>query len=207
MAATTTATSTPSATATSSPTDAPTETLTSTPVSPTPTPVPSPTTPPITVSSVIDMVTSGYGSGPVWVEFKNGIILNGADGHRYEAGFGFRSDPQAKSALQGCWNLAGRGGAAWRMRIIVRKSVGWVSCPAEANACWEKKSEQDGLITVEVHFKEHVWGSLLNDYLTGGLAATARHPDYDMIQQSVFRPICDEAPSVPVTGFTFRRLD
>jgi hypothetical protein len=158
------------------------------------------------VVTAVRMTTEGWGEGDVWVEFRDGIELVGADGKKYRAGLGFINEPAALAEMQKLWNWGSRSGAAWRMRIVVRKSVGWVSCPANPVAvCSELKSEEQGLLGIEVLYGEELWRQLLNEYLAGGNHRVSQHPLYSSIQGSIFRFVCncDVLPGRPIIGFRF----
>jgi len=164
---------------------------TATPVLRTTTPQP-PTATPITVLDRIEVDNGQWGRAPIWVEFQNEIVVNGPDGHRYKAGLGFLSSDESLAAIQECWHRANRGGANWRMKLVVRKQVAWVSCPSSLNVCYESEiSPSQAMLTDQVRYSEEVWEDLLNKYLQYGDLA----------------PICGQVPSASCIGFTFAQID
>jgi hypothetical protein len=149
-----------------------------------------------------------WGRAPIWVEFQNEIVVKGPDGHRYKAGLGFLSSDESLAAIQECWHRADRGGANWRMKLVVRKQVAWVSCPSSFSVCHESEiSPSQAMLTDQVRYSEEVWEDLLNKYLQYGDLGPCRSSYYRQIQSSIFTPICGQVPSVSCIGFTFQQID
>ncbi|MCD6520793.1 MAG: hypothetical protein J7M05_12825 [Anaerolineae bacterium] len=210
------------------PTDTPTATPvppTATPVPPTATPVPPTKTPrpprptpkpkpptatpvPVTILDQVPIDNGEWGKNFIFTDNSKEVYVQGNDGHRYRAEIGFLSSPQAVAKVQEFWRYGGRGGGNWKMILVLRDKVAWVSCTSDKNVCYETyvNSGQCSLF-VQIYLKNHVWTSLLNDYLQGGWQATTRNPYYAEVQKAVFDPICKAVPDVPCVGFRFTRVD
>jgi len=173
---------------------------------PTRTPVPpTPTLVPVTVIYGMQVDNAEYGKGTISFENRGKWIT--IPGAQYVGEIGFLSTPKAAAEIQRVWDHRQYGGGNWRVLIVVRKKVGWVSCPASAATCSEDKIEgNQGLITHEVYLHPDVWTSLLNDYLAGGLGATQKNPHYAEIQKRLFESYCSVTPNLPVVGFTFKKV-
>ncbi|MCD6422188.1 hypothetical protein J7L13_02470 [bacterium] len=157
----------------------------------------------------MEVDNGAFGRNAIWVEHKNAIYVQGADGHRYHAELGFLSHPDALSTIQQYWSLAGRGGANWRMRIVVRAQVGWVACTPEMNACYDnvEQNNTQAELKIEVYLKDHVWQSLLNDYLASGWQGYVQNAYYPDVQRVIFEPMSGQVPDSPCLGFRFTRVD
>lgn len=203
-----TQTNTPTFTPTNTPTDTPVP-PTNTPRPPTATPVPpTPTPVPITVIAPVEVDNGAWGKNGIFVNYQGEIWVNGNDGHRYKAELGFWSHPQALAKVQEFWNYGGRGGGNWKMIILMRTSVAWVHCGSDVNVCYQVSTNSgQASFQSEVFLKQHVWESLLNDYLAGGWQAITRNGYYPEVQKAVFDPICKAVPDIPVIGIKFTRVD
>ncbi len=205
-----TATATATSTATPEPTATP-KTPTTTPSpsdTPTPTRTPQPTASPLTVASSTTVDNGGYGTNTLEIWHMESIFVNGSDGGRYRAELGFLTSPEARNAIQQQWAAQGLGEANWKGIIKVVATIDWVACTSDKNVCYDNRSLQPAPVAqhvYEVHLRNHVWQSLLNDYIAGGLQATLRNPYYAEIQRVVFGPMTSSGPSVPCLGFKFER--
>jgi len=172
---------------------------------PTPTPIPPTATPvPVTVIYGLEVDNEQFGKGSITFENRGAWIA--VPGAQYVGEIGFLSGPEAAAEVQRVWSHRKYGGGNWRVLVVVRKKVGWVSCPASAATCYEDKLFGDqGLIRHEVYLNPDVWVSLLNDYLAGGLSATRRNPHYEAIQKMIFESYCSITPEVPCIGFSFKK--
>jgi len=180
-------------------------TATPRPAAPTPRPA-APTMPPVAVIAPVEVDNGEWGKGGIYVNYQDEVWVNGPDGHRYKAELGFWSHPDSLAKLQEFWGYAGRGGGNWKMIVLVRTSVSWIACGANANTCYQVSTNPgQASFQSEVYYKPHVWQSLLNDYLAGGWQAIPRNQYYPEIQKSVFDPICGAMPDLPVVGIKFTR--
>jgi len=149
-----------------------------------------------------------YGQNVIWIEHRNAIFVQGGDGHRYKAELGFLSTNEAAQGIQACWDAAGRGGANWKMRIVVRADQSWVMCTSEDPSCNDNfRVNPPDEVYEEVFFQGYVWQSLLNDYLVGGLTAATQNEYYADVQWAVFEKLCDDALEEACLGFHFDRQD
>ena len=162
---------------------------------------------PVKVLNAVSVSNGELGQGTIHVEHKNAIFVGGPSGSRFKAQLGFLSLPQSLSAIQDCWTRADRGGANWRMTLVVRRSVGWISCDQDDPVCHEfKTSPAQAILTNEVYLRPDVWSSLLHDYLTEGLAGLVGSAHYAAIQESAFAPVCG-SPSAPSVGVLFEQVE
>ena len=184
---------------------------TATPRPPTATPVPPTATPvPITVIQGIEIDNGEWGKNVFQFEYyESEIWVDANDGHRYRIEMGWLSSPEAVNKAREFWGYGGLGGANWKGLIDVRaEAPGWMGCENDTDVCYEKwiNSSQASLFS-RVWVKPHVWSSLVNDYLAGGLGATFGNAYYQRIQEAVFVPVCGVAPDIPVIGFHVNRVD
>jgi hypothetical protein len=163
----------------------------------------------VQVLSSIPVSNGAAGQGVIWIEHLASIFINGADGHRYRAELGFLSSPESLAEVQRLWTAAGRGGANWRMRIQVQERVSWVACAPEASVCYDNVTTDgaQAVFSIQVHLKDHVWRSLLNDHLQRGWRATTQNQYYSAVQEAIFKPMASQKANVPCIGFTFTRAD
>lgn len=159
------------------------------------------------VVNAVEVDNGQWGRNTIHIEHLQGIFANGADGHRYQAQLGFLSGAASQAAIQACWTQAGRGGANWKGTIQVRLDQSWVLCTGEKNTCWDNREEGGGSLRYQIYFRDYVWQSLLNDYIAGGMAATALNQYYYDVQAAVFDPICGSVPDTASMGFIFTRVD
>lgn len=229
-------TDTPVPTATNTPTPLPpTQTPTDTPVPPTATPeptdtpvppTPAPTRPPatrvpptntpvpVTLLERIDLDNGEWGTGWAVINYQRGsdgadepVTVVGDDGNRYKMEIGFLSLPESLAEVNRFWGYGGRGSASWNLIILMRRSIDWVSCSADANVCYESQTNPgQAVLTVQLYFKEHVLKSLLRDYLAGGMMQAARNEYYWEIQNAVYTPICNAVPDKPTIAIRFSRF-
>jgi len=208
-----------SATATKPPTHTP-RPSTSTPAPPTDTPIPptatrrpptatpippAPTPVPVSVIYGVAVDNAEFGKGNI--SFENSGMWIGVPGAQYVGDIGFLSSPEALAEIQRVWSHRLYGGGNWSVKVVVRKKVGWVSCPASKATCYEDKIDgNQGRIEHQVYMQPDVWASLLNDYLTGGLAATTQNPHYEAIQKMIFESYCSITPGIPCIGFSFKKV-
>ena len=206
----------------------PTETLvppTETPVPPTETPVPPtatkiPPTPkpkpptavpaPVVVLDSIQVDNGEFGKEGIYVNYQDAIWVTANDGHRYQCELGFLSDARALAKAQEYWTWGARGGGNWKMIVLMRTKVSWNACDSDDNVCWQMSTNNgQASFQSEVYIKSHVWESLVNDYLAGGLPATQRNGYYGQVQDAVFKAVCSACgtPDVPIIGFRFARVD
>ena len=149
-----------------------------------------------------------WGKNGIWVNYQTQVYVDGDDGHRYHAEFGFLSTPESLATIQEYWSYAARGGGNWKMIVMIRDTVSWVSCTSEVHVCHESSvSSGQCSFMASIHLKPHVWKMLLNDYLAGGWRAVTLNPHYHDIQAAVFNPICGAVPGTPCIGFKFTRAD
>ena len=151
-----------------------------------------------------------WGKNRIYVKYEQEgeIHVTAGDGHRYRAELGFLSSPEALAKVQEFWGYGGRGGGNWKMIVMVRKQIDWISCAAEDQVCYEVRVDAgEPRLTGEVYYRDNVWVSLANDYLAGGWRAVAGNAYYHAIQASVFEPICKAVPDIPVIGVKFTRVD
>ncbi|MGC9359638.1 MAG: hypothetical protein ACP5G7_04575 [Anaerolineae bacterium] len=228
-------TNTPLPTATNTATPLPpTATPTETPIPPTATPEPTdtpvpptaaPTRPPATrvpptatpvpaqLLERIDLDNGEWGTGWAVVNYQTDeegeeapIVVIGDDGNRYRMEIGFLSLPESLAEVNRMWGFGGRGGANWNLILFMRESVGWVSCPSEANVCYESNvNSGQAVLTVELYFQDRVLESLLRSYLSGGLMGVTRNEYYWEIQHAVYDPICRAAPEKATIAIRFSR--
>ena len=162
---------------------------------------------PVQVLDAVPVSNGDWGQGTIHVEHRNAIYVGGPSGSRFKAQLGFLSLPQSLAAIQDCWTRAGRGGANWTMTLVVRKSVGWISCSDDYAACHEASiSSSQAVLTNEIYLRPDVWSSLLHDYLTSGLAGIVGNAHYAAIQESAFAPVCG-APNAPSVGVLFEQVE
>lgn len=209
-------TETPTATAT--PTDTPVP-ATDTPVPPPPTAVPPTATPvPVNVLNSVEVNNGEWGNNQIlvrygdddWSTADSEIYANGSDGHRYRVDFGFWSHPDSVTRVQDYWSYAKRGGGNWKMIIRIRTDIeGWAACGSDDSVCISPNvNDSQATLNLDLYLKQHVWDSLLNDYLAGGWQATTNNAHYGTIQDKVFRTIIDiDPPAQPCVGFAFTRVD
>lgn len=189
-------TATPQATATLPP---------PTPTSVPPTPTTAPPTPAPRLVTAVTVSNGDWGDGVIWTEFKNGIELPGPDGHNYKAQMGFVESAQAQATIQEYWTRGARSGP-WKMVVVVRKKVGWVSCPGDRLTCWESKTESgQSLLRAEVFYRDAVWRDLFDRYMRGGQAEVVASPHYQAVQATVFEPICGATPDYPCVAIWFEK--
>ncbi|MHB0857618.1 MAG: hypothetical protein ACYC5M_08620 [Anaerolineae bacterium] len=228
------ATNTPTATETPvPPTETPvppTETPTQTPAPPTETPIPPTRRPataapptntplpptatpaPLSLLNSVEVDNGDFGKGFVMVKYQDDkeFLVKHSDGHRYRVEMGFLSSPQALSRIQEFWRYAGRGSANWRGFVFLRSSVNWISCSSDTNVCQETGIDSgQAAVNVQLFPKQHVWESLIADYLAGGMQATTRNKYIPEFQSKIFKSFCncDVPPEFPLIGFTFMRVD
>ena len=185
---------------------------TATRIPPTPKPKPPTATPvPVTVLDSVEIDNGEWGKDRISVKYPEEIWITADDGHKYRAEIGFLSTPESLGAVQEFWGYAARGSANWKMFVLLRTKVNWTTCVAKSNTCYEiRTSSSQASVTAEIFYKDHVWKSVLRDYLAGGWHAVAGNQYYYEIQASVFHPICphcNAVPNVPVVGFKFTRVD
>lgn len=151
-----------------------------------------------------------YGKEGIYVQYDKAdgdIIVTGSDGNRYRCELGFINSPQSLATIQQFWNYAGRGGGNWKMIIEVHGKVSWISCTDKSNVCYETSTNSGGSsFMAKVYLKKHVWESVLNDYIAGGLNQATRNRYYYEIQNAVFRPMSGAVPDVPCIGLRFIRV-
>jgi len=189
-------TATPQATATLPP---------PTPTSVPPTPTAAPPTPALRLVTAVSVSNGDWGEGVIWTEFKNGIELPGPDGHNYKAQMGFVASPHSQATIQEYWARGARSGP-WKMVVVVRKKVGWVSCPGDRLTCWESKTESgQSLLRAEVLYRDPVWLDLFDRYMRGGQAEVVASPHYQAVQATVFEPICGATPDYPCVAIWFEK--
>jgi len=189
-------TATPQATATLPP---------PTPTSVPPTPTTAPPTPAPRMVTAVSVSNGDWGEGVIWTEFKNGIEFPGPDGHNYKAQMGFVESAQAQATIQEYWARGARSGP-WKMVVVVRKKVGWVSCPGDRLTCWESKTESgQSLLRAEVFYRDPVWRDLFDRYLRGGQAEVVASPHYPAVQATVFEAICGATPDYPCVAIWFEK--
>jgi hypothetical protein len=182
---------------------------TATPVPPRPTAVPpQPTAAPVSVLASIPVDNGAFGKEGIYVNYQEEIYVQASDGNRYRAELGFLSSPRALQRAQEWWTWGARGGGNWKMIVLMRTKVGWNHCGSKDNVC-SQTSENPGQASfqVELYIKQHVWESLVNDYIRGGQAAVQGNGYYSQIQEKVFKPVCNACgtPDVPIIGFRFSR--
>jgi len=208
----------PTATITSAPatntptlTNTPTATRTTQAVIPTHTPTPTVTptlTPqPLTWANALSVNNPGFGVNNVWVEHRDGIFADTPAG-RYQCELGFFNTPESQQALQAAWAESGRGGANWRMRIVVRGSQAWVTCGSNPT-CYDNLVEDTSQaeVKVEVFMQPGVWNALASAYASGGYNAMIAHEYYDDMQGMVFAPMGANTPSKPVMAIKFTKVN
>ena len=149
-----------------------------------------------------------WGKNGIWVNYQTQVYVDGDDGHRYHAEFGFLSTPESLATIQEYWSYAARGGANWKMIVKIRTKHSWIGCTSEIHVCQQTSvSSGQASLMSEIYLKPHVWKMLLNDYLAGGWRAVTLNPHYHDIQAAVFNPICGAVPGTPCIGFKFTRAD
>jgi len=173
--------------------------------------VPQPTAAPVSVVDSVPIDNGSWGKEGIYVQYdkKDGdIIVTGSDGHKYRCEFGFLNSAQSLATIQQFWSYAQRGGGNWKMLVEVNGKVSWISCDDDANVCYETSTNSGGAsFMVKIYLKTHVWQSLLNDYIAGGLNQALRNGYYYEVQNGIFRPMCGAVPDVACVGFRFIRLD
>jgi len=212
------------------PTATPTETPVPSTATPEPTdtpipPTPAPTRPPATrvpptatpvpaqLLERIDLDNGEWGTGWAVVNYQTTdegveapIVVIGDDGNRYRMEIGFLSMPESLAEVNRMWGFGGRGGASWNLIVFMRESVQWVSCPSEANVCYESKANSgQAVLTVELYFQDRVLESLLRSYLSGGMLGVTRNEYYWEIQHAVYDPICGAVPEKATIAIRFSR--
>jgi hypothetical protein len=219
---------TPTATATAAP-ETPTPTATETPrptntravtaapptaIPPTARP-PTATTAPVTFLTAVEIDNGEWGKNAIYVRYDGApaedisdILIKGTDGGTYRAELGFLSRASSLARIQEYWSYARRGGANWKGFVRLYDTVNWISCSASAAVCYQKdENPAQAAITSQLYIKQHVWESLLKDYLANGMLATTGNGYYQEIQNAVFRPIIDIAPpGDPCIVFRFVRV-
>lgn len=196
----------------------PTATLipaTAAPTRPPATAVP-PTATPVQVSFVdrIDLNNGDWGTGWAVVNYDPNdegvpepLTVIGDDGNRYKMEIGYLSSPDALDEINRFWGYGGRGGANWNLILLVRRSVGWISCTDEANICYESQTNAgQAVLTVQLHFKERVIKSMLRSYLSGGLMGVTSNEYYWELQNAVYQPICGAVPDKATIAVRFQRF-
>jgi len=154
----------------------------------------------------VEVDNAEFGKGSITFENRGKWIA--VPGAQYVGEIGFLSNPEAVAEIQRVWGHRLYGGGNWKVLVVVRKQVGWVSCPASEATCSEDKIDgNQGLIQHEVFLRDDVWLSLLNDYLAGGLAATRSNSHYEAIQKLIFESYCSITPEVPCIGFSFKKAE
>jgi len=188
---------------------------TETPVPPTattipPTPKPKPPTAvpaPLQVMDTAPVNNGSYGSENIYVNYQDGgISVKADDGNWYNCHMGFLNDPKALARLQDYWGYGGLGEANWKMIILMRNKVSWNACGSDDDVCYEKNiSSGQASLGSQIYIKEHVWKSLCNDYLKGGVERTLQNGYYQQVQEAVAKSICPDcgAFDVPILGFRF----
>ncbi|HUV93693.1 MAG TPA: hypothetical protein VMX14_02525, partial [Anaerolineae bacterium] len=173
---------------------------------PTPTPIPpTPTPVPLAVIYGVQVDNAEFGKGTISFENRDPPWI-GIPGAQYVGEIGFLSNPEAMAEIQRVWSHRVYGGGNWRVLVVVRKQVGWVSCPASQATCAEDKVDgTQVIITHEVYMQPDVWASLLNDFLRGGLSATTQNPHYEDVQRMIFESYCSVVPEKPCIGFGFKQ--
>jgi uncharacterized repeat protein (TIGR01451 family) len=214
VAATPTPTSAPpTATATATPTRTPqpataTPTATSTPTqTPTTGPTATSTPQPLSFSTTLTISNGAFGTNNVWVEHRDGVFADTPAG-RYQCELGFFSTTESQAAMQAAWTQAGRSGANWRMRIVVRGAQSWVSCGSKPT-CYDNVVE-DGTqaeLKVEVYMQPGVWNSLASAYASGGYGTMIANEYYDDMQAMIFGPMGATTPTTPVVSIRFTKVN
>lgn len=201
------ATNTPTATATTTPTATRTTQPATPSVTPTPTNTPTTTPQPLAWSNALPVNNPGFGTNNVWVEHRDGIFADTPAG-RYQCELGFFNTAESQQTLQAAWIESARGGANWRMRIVVRGSQSWVSCGSKPT-CYDNIVEDTGQaeLKVEVYMQPGVWSALASAYASGGYAAMIAHEYYDDMQGMVFAPMGATTPSKPVIAIKFTKVN
>jgi len=201
-------------------TETPEPTNTPIPATAAPTRVPAtavpPTATPVAVSFLdrIDLDNGDWGTGWAVVNYDpndegapEAPTVIGDDGNRYRMEIGFLSSPEALAETNRFWGYGGRGSASWNLILLVRRSVGWISCTDEANICYESvTSAGQAVLTVQLHFKERVMKSMLRSYLSGGLMGVASNEYYWELQNAVYQPICGAVPDKATIAVRFSRF-
>ena len=184
---------------------------TRTPVPPTDTPPPPTATPiPVTLASSVEVDNGEWGQGGIYIRAwgDTDLIVRGHDGHRYKAEMGFITSAESMRQIQEVWSDAGRGGGNWKMSVLLRPEVDWVSCKRESHVCYESSIDSgEPRVTSEVYIKEYVWKALVSDYLRGGWQATTHNIYYRDIQTSIFKPMAGIVPDIPCVAFRFTRVN
>ena len=184
---------------------------TETPVPPKPTAVPPTATPvPLTILNSIEIDNGSWGKNVFQFEYyEDDIFVTANDGHRYRIEMGWLSSDQAVAKAREFWSYAGLGSANWKGLIDVRaKAPTWIGCDSDDAICHERwMHNSQAALYSRVWIKPHVWQSLVNDYLAGGLNAMLRNGYYQRIQEAVFKPVCNAVPDIPVVGFVVTRAD
>jgi len=203
----------PTATPTSTPTLTP-HPATATPtmtVAPTQTPTTGPTathTPqPLSFGTALTVSNGAYGSNNVWAEHRDGVFADTPAG-RYQCELGFFTTADSQAAMQAAWTQAGRSGANWRMRIVVRGSQSWISCGSNPS-CYDNVVEDttQAELKAEVYMQPAVWNSLASAYAAGGYGAMIANEYYDDMQGMVFGPMGANAPQTPVVSIRFTKVN
>lgn len=192
---------------------------TETPIPPTPTkrpppptqPPPTPAPPPLTVMETIGVNNGEWGSENIYVNRKSEIWISMDDGSKWRPTFGFLSSPEAAAKVQEVWGYAARGSANWKMIVTLRAEQNWTTCVSESNVCYETDiNSSQASVGVQLYFQDHVWKSLVNSYLAGGVQGVTSNEYYWEIQNAIFRPMCPhcgDPPAQPCVGISFDRVN
>ena len=159
---------------------------------------------PLAIVFGLEVDSAQYGKGSITFENRGKWVAAGAA--RFVGEIGFLSSPETAAEVQRVWDHRQYGSANWRVLVIVRREIDWVSCPPDTPMCREDKIWGDqALIRREIYLHENVWSSILNDYLVGGLSATTKNPHYEAIQKLIFEEYSSITPAIPCIGFKFTK--
>jgi len=164
----------------------------------------------VTLASSVEVDNGEWGQGGIYIRAwgDTDLIVRGHDGHRYKAEMGFITSAESMRQIQEVWSYAGRGGGNWKMSVLLRPEVDWVSCKRESHVCYESSIDSgEPRVTSEVYIKEYVWKALVSDYLRGGWQATTHNIYYRDIQTSIFKPMAGIVPDIPCVAFRFTRVN